>query len=136
MISGMTPQQRQAEKKYTTFLYDRPMEAEPGPQQQWSLRINDAGTTDPFGKLITTSQIRQSAEHRRGDEGLPEVRRRLHRRLRQAFLQAILYSFTAPFLWELAEGQLEPRDGNDVPNFLLLRGAGSGKSTLLRIINQ
>ena len=26
LISGMTPQQRSAEKKYTTFLYDRPME--------------------------------------------------------------------------------------------------------------
>ena len=54
------------------------------------------------------------------------------------FYEAILYSFTAPFLWEIRQkASLNPEDGNDVPNFLVLGAtAGSGKSTLLRIINQ
>nr|MCG4642012.1 hypothetical protein [Bifidobacterium bifidum] len=36
-----------------------------------------------------------------------------------------------------SKASLNPEDGNDVPNFLVLGAtAGSGKSTLLRIINQ
>lgn len=54
------------------------------------------------------------------------------------FFEAILYGFAAPFLWEIrTKASLNPEDGNDVPNFLILGAtAGAGKSTLLRIINQ
>ncbi|HJA74530.1 MAG TPA: ATP-binding protein, partial [Candidatus Limosilactobacillus gallistercoris] len=59
LISGMTPQQRQAEKKYTTFLYDRPMERNLVRNNSGLYVPNDAGTHPiPFGKLATTSQIR------------------------------------------------------------------------------
>lgn len=54
-------------------------------------------------------------------------------------IEAILYAFTAPFLFELRAGFIaaagSAEAGNDVPRFLFIGGrAGSGKSNLLRII--
>lgn len=140
LISGMTPQQRQAEKKYTTFLYDRPMERNLVRNNSGLYVPNDAGTHPiPFGKLATTSQIRD------GLRSIDAVIKGYQKFVvdytddyGKRFYEAILYSFTAPFLWEIRQkASLNPEDGNDVPNFLVLGAtAGSGKSTLLRIINQ
>ncbi|MCH3922788.1 ATP-binding protein [Limosilactobacillus sp.] len=140
LISGMTPQQRKAEKKYTTFLYDRPMERNLLANNSGLYVPNDAGTHPiPFGKLATISQIR---------DGLKSINAVLDGYRKyvvdydddygKRFYEAILYAFTAPFLWEIRQkASLNPEDGNDVPNFLVLGAtAGSGKSTLLRIINQ
>lgn len=140
LISGMTPQQRQAEKKYTTFLYDRPMERNLVSNNSGLYVPNDAGTHPiPFGKLATTSQIRD------GLRSIDAVMKGYQKFVvdytddyGKRFYEAILYTFTAPFLWEIRQkASLNPEDGNDVPNFLVLGAtAGSGKSTLLRIINQ
>ena len=140
LISGMTPQQRQAEKKYTTFLYDRPMERNLVRNNSGLYVPNDAGTHPiSFGKLATTSQIRD------GLRSIDAVMKGYQKFVvdytddyGKRFYEAILYSFTAPFLWEIRQkASLNPEDGNDVPNFLVLGAtAGSGKSTLLRIINQ
>lgn len=140
LISGMTPQQRKAEKKYTTFLYDRPMERNLVHNNSGLYVPNDAGTHPiPFGKLATISQIRD------GLKSIDAVMKGYQNYVidytddyGKRFFEAILYSFTAPFLWEIRQkASLNPEDGNDIPNFLVLGAtAGSGKSTLLRIINQ
>ncbi|MGM9883001.1 MAG: ATP-binding protein [Limosilactobacillus reuteri] len=140
LVSGMTPQQRSAEKKYTTFLYDRPIERNLVNNNSGLYVPNDAGTHPiPFGKLATISQIRDSLK------SIDDVMKGYQRFVvdytndyGKRFYEAILYSFTAPFLWEIrTKASLNPEDGNDVPNFLILGAtAGSGKSTLLRIINQ
>lgn len=140
LVSGMTPQQRSAEKKYTTFLYDRPMERNLVNNNSGLYVPNDAGTHPiPFGKLATISQIRDSLK------SIDDVIKGYQRYVvdysdnyGKRFYEAIMYSFTAPFLWEIrTKASLNPEDGNDIPNFLILGAtAGSGKSTLLRIINQ
>lgn len=140
LISGMTPQQRDAEKKYTTFLYDRPMERNIANNNSGLYVPNDTGTHPiPFGKIATISEIRDSLK------SIDSVMKGYQRfvvdydaNYGKRFFEAILYSFTAPFLWEIrSKASLNPEDGNDVPNFLILGAtAGSGKSTLLRIINQ
>ena len=140
LVSGMSPQQRSAEKKYTTFLYDRPMERNLVNNNSGLYVPNDAGTHPiPFGKLATISQIRESLK------SIDDVMKGYQKYVidynddyGKRFYEAILYCFTAPFLWEIrTKASLNPEDGNDVPNFLILGAtAGSGKSTLLRIINQ
>lgn len=140
LISGMSPQQRDAEKKYTTFLYDRPMERNLANNNSGLYVPNDTGTHPiPFGKIATISEIRDSLK------SIDDVMKGYQKFVvdydndyGKRFFEAILYSFTAPFLWEIrAKSSLNPEDGNDVPNFLILGAtAGSGKSTLLRIINQ
>lgn len=140
LISGMTPQQRDAEKKYTTFLYDRPMERNIVNNNSGLYVPNDTGTHPiPFGKIATISEIRD------GLKSIDAVMKGYQQFVvdydvdyGKRFFEAILYSFTAPFLWEIrSKASLNPEDGNDVPNFLILGAtAGSGKSTLLRIINQ
>lgn len=140
LVSGMSPQQRSAEKKYTTFLYDRPMERNLVNNNSGLYVPNDAGTHPiPFGKLSTISQIRESLK------SIDDVMKGYQKYVidynddyGKRFYEAILYCFTAPFLWEIrTKASLNPEDGNDVPNFLILGAtAGSGKSTLLRIINQ
>lgn len=140
LISGMSPQQRDAEKKYTTFLYDRPMERNIANNNSGLYVPNDTGTHPiPFGKIATISEIRD------GLKSIDAVMKGYQQFVvdydadyGKRFFEAILYSFTAPFLWEIrSKASLNPEDGNDVPNFLILGAtAGSGKSTLLRIINQ
>lgn len=140
LVSGMSPQQRSAEKKYTTFLYDRPMERNLVNNNSGLYVPNDAGTHPiPFGKLATISQIRESLK------SIDDVMKGYQKYVidysddyGKRFYEAILYCFTAPFLWEIrTKASLNPEDGNDVPNFLIFGAtAGSGKSTLLRIINQ
>lgn len=140
LISGMTPQQRKAEKKYTTFLYDRPMERNLINHNSGLYVPNDAGTHPiPFGKLATISQIRDGLKSIDAVlQGYQKYVVDYDDEYGKRFYEAILYSFTAPFLWEIRQkASLNPEDGNDVPNFLVLGAtAGSGKSTLLRIINQ
>lgn len=140
LISGMTPQQRKAEKKYTTFLYDRPMERNIVNHNSGLYVPNDAGTHPiPFGKLATISQIRDGLKSINAVmQGYKKYVVDYDDEYGKRFYEAILYSFTAPFLWEIRKkASLNPEDGNDVPNFLVLGAtAGSGKSTLLRIINQ
>lgn len=140
LVSGMSPQQRQAEKKYTTFLYDRPMERNLANNTSGLYVPNDTGTHPiPFGKIATISQIRD------GLKSIAAVMTGYQKYVvdynddyGKRFFEAIMYAFTAPFLWEIrSKASLNPEDGNDVPNFLILGAtAGSGKSTLLRIINQ
>ncbi|WP_255463185.1 ATP-binding protein [Lactobacillus sp. 3B(2020)] len=134
------PQDLAVEKKYTTFLYDRPLERNITRNQTGLYTPNDTGTYPlPFGQLATISQIKRSLKQIEAVmngyaqfvvDYTPEYGKR--------FYEAILYAFTAPFLWEIREkASLNPEDGNDIPNFLILgASAGSGKSTLLRVINQ
>ncbi|WP_076461442.1 hypothetical protein [Limosilactobacillus caccae] len=140
LISGMTPQQRSAEKKYTTFLYDRPMERNLVNNNSGLYVPNDTGTHPiPFGKVATISQIRDGLKSIDAVlKGYQQYVVDYNDDYGKRFYEAILYSFTAPFLWEIrAKASLNPEDGNDIPNFLILGAtAGSGKSTLLRIINQ
>lgn len=86
----------------------------------------------PFGKLATVSEIREGLHQidaviqgyaKFVVDYTPEYGRR--------FFEAILYGFAAPFLWEIrTKASLNPEDGNDVPNFLILGAtAGAGKST-------
>lgn len=138
--SSVSPQDLAVEKKYTTFLYDRPLERNIAHNQTGLYTPNDAGTYPiPFGKLATVSQIKAGLQQIeaviRGYQQYvvdftPEYGKR--------YSEAIMYAFTAPFLWEIRQkASLNPEDGNDIPNFLILgSSAGSGKSTLLRIINQ
>lgn len=140
MEASVSPQDLAVEKKYTTFLYDRPLERNITHNRTGLYTPNDAGTYPiPFGKLATVSQIKAGIHQIdaviRGYEKYvvdynPEYGKR--------YLEAIMYAFTAPFLWEIRQrASLNPEDGNDIPNFLILgSSAGSGKSTLLRIINQ
>lgn len=140
MEASVSPQDLAVEKKYTTFLYDRPLERNITHNRTGLYTPNDAGTYPiPFGKLATVSQIKEGLHQIdaviRGYERYvvdytPEYGKR--------YLEAIMYAFTAPFLWEIRQrASLNPEDGNDIPNFLILgSSAGSGKSTLLRIINQ
>lgn len=49
--------------------------------------------------------------------------------------EAILYTFTAPFLFEIKKHARSEEERNDIPQFLFLGGtAGSGKSSLLKVI--
>ena len=137
---AVTPEDLAVEKKYTTFLYDRPLERNIARNNTGLYTPNDTGTYPlPFGKLATVSEIREGLHQidaviqgyaKFVVDYTPEYGRR--------FFEAILYGFAAPFLWEIrTKASLNPEDGNDVPNFLILGAtAGSGKSTLLRIINQ
>ena len=140
LVSGMSPQQRDAEKKYTTFLYDRPMERNLANHASGLFVPNDTGTHPiPFGKIATISQIRDGLKSIAAVmKGYQQYVVDYDDNYDKRFYEAILYAFTAPFLWEIrSKASLNPEDGNDVPNFLILGAtAGSGKSTLLRIINQ
>lgn len=140
LISGMSPQQRDAEKKYTTFLYDRPMERNIANNNSGLYVPNDTGTHPiPFGKVATISEIREGLKSIDAVmKGYQQFVVDYDANYGKRFFEAIMYSFTAPFLWEIrSKASLNPEDGNDVPNFLILGAtAGSGKSTLLRIINQ
>ncbi|WP_283583713.1 ATP-binding protein [Limosilactobacillus difficilis] len=138
--SPLTAEEQAVEKKYKTFLYDRPLERNLARKTTGLFVPNDTSSYPlPFGKLATTTEIRDSLHSidsvMKGYQQFvvdytPEYGKR--------FFEAILYSFTAPFMWEIRQKtSLNPEDGNDVPNFLVLGAtAGSGKSTLLRVINQ
>lgn len=138
--ASVSPQDLAVEKKYTTFLYDRPLERNIAHNNTGLYTPNDAGTFPiAFGKLATISQIRSGIKQIEDVingyakfvvDYTPEYGKR--------YYEAILYAFTAPFLWEIRQkASLNPEDGNDIPNFLILgASAGSGKTTLLRIINQ
>lgn len=137
---AVSPEDLAVEKKYTTFLYDRPLERNVAHNTTGLYTPNDTGSYPlPFGKLATISELREGLHQidavmqgyaKFVVDYTPEYGKR--------FFEAILYGFTAPFLWEIrTKASLNPEDGNDVPNFLILGAtAGSGKSTLLRIINQ
>lgn len=138
--SPLSAEDQAVEKKYKTFLYDRPLERNIARKTTGLFVPNDTSSYPlPFGKIATTSEIRDALHSidsvMKGYQQFvvdytPEYGKR--------FFEAILYSFTAPFMWEIRQkASLNAEDGNDVPNFLVLGAtAGSGKSTLLRIINQ
>lgn len=51
--------------------------------------------------------------------------------------EAILYTFTAPFIYEMKNQAKTVESAHDIPQFLFLGGnAGSGKSSLLRILSK
>lgn len=53
----------------------------------------------------------------------------------QRVMEAILYAFTSPFLFEIKKLSRTSEERNDVPQFLFIGGtAGSGKSSLLKMI--
>ena len=57
--ASVSPQDLAVEKKYTTFLYDRPLERNIAHNNTGLYTPNDAGTFPiAFGKLATISQIR------------------------------------------------------------------------------
>lgn len=138
--SPLSAEDQAVEKKYNTFLYDRPLERNLARKTTGLFVPNDTSSYPlPFGKIATTSEIRDGLHsidavmkgyQKYVVDYTPEYGKR--------FFEAILYSFTAPFMWEIRQkASLNAEDGNDVPNFLVLGAtAGSGKSTLLRIINQ
>lgn len=140
MEASVSPQDMAVEKKYTTFLYDRPLERNIDHNKTGLYTPNDAGTFPiAFGKLATINQIRDGI-HQIEDviKGYQQFVVDFTPEYGKRFYEAIMYAFTAPFLWEIRQkASLNPEDGNDIPNFLILGAcAGSGKTTLLRIINQ
>ena len=140
MRAAVSPQDLAVEKKYTTFLYDRPLERNIAHNHTGLYTPNDTGTYPvPFGQLAPISQIKRSLQQLAAVmDGYAQFVVDYTPEYGKRFYEAILYAFTAPFLWEIREkASLNPEDGNDIPNFLILgASAGSGKSTLLRIINQ
>lgn len=140
MKAAVSPQDLAVEKKYTTFLYDRPLERNITHNHTGLYTPNDTGSYPiPFGQLATIAQIKRSLQQIEAVmEGYAQFVVDYTPEYGKRFYEAILYAFTAPFLWEIREkASLNPEDGNDIPNFLILgASAGSGKSTLLRIINQ
>ena len=140
MKAAVSPQDLAVEKKYTTFLYDRPLERNITHNHTGLYTPNDTGSYPiPFGQLATIAQIKHSLQQIEAVmEGYAQFVVDYTPEYGKRFYEAILYAFTAPFLWEIREkASLNPEDGNDIPNFLILgASAGSGKSTLLRIINQ
>lgn len=140
MKAAVSPQDLAVEKKYTTFLYDRPIERNITHNNTGLYTPNDTGSYPvPFGQLATVAQIKASLKQlEEVMSGYAEYVVDYTPEYGKRFYEAILYAFTAPFLWEIREkASLNPEDGNDIPNFLILgASAGSGKSTLLRIINQ
>lgn len=53
----------------------------------------------------------------------------------QRIMEAILYTFTSPFLYEIKKLSRTSEERNDIPQFLFIGGnAGSGKSSLLKMI--
>lgn len=140
MAASVSPQDLAVEKKYTTFLYDRPLERNIAHNKTGLYTPNDAGTFPiAFGKLATINEIREGI-HQIQDviKGYQQFVVDFTPEYGKRYYEAIMYAFTAPFLWEIRQkASLNPEDGNDIPNFLILgASAGSGKTTLLRIINQ
>lgn len=140
MSAAVSPQDLAVEKKYTTFLYDRPLERNIAHNKTGLYTPNDAGTFPiAFGKLATINQIRDGIHQIENViKGYQQFVVDFTPEYGKRFYEAIMYAFTAPFLWEIRQrASLNPEDGNDIPNFLILgASAGSGKTTLLRIINQ
>lgn len=140
MSAAVSPQDLAVEKKYTTFLYDRPLERNIAHNKTGLYTPNDAGTFPiAFGKLATINQIRDGIHQIENViKGYQQYVVDFTPEYGKRFYEAIMYAFTAPFLWEIRQrASLNPEDGNDIPNFLILgASAGSGKTTLLRIINQ
>lgn len=140
MSAAVSPQDLAIEKKYTTFLYDRPLERNIAHNKTGLYTPNDAGTFPiAFGKLATINQIRDGIHQIENViKGYQQFVVDFTPEYGKRFYEAIMYAFTAPFLWEIRQrASLNPEDGNDIPNFLILgASAGSGKTTLLRIINQ
>ncbi len=138
--SPLTAEEQAVEKKYTTFLYDRPMERNLARHTTGLFTPSDTGNFPlPFGKKASQSTIKA------GLKAIDDIMKGYQQFVidytpdyGKRFFEAILYSFTAPFLWEIRQKtSLNAEDGNDVPNFLVLGAtAGSGKSILLRMINQ
>ncbi len=140
LSAAVSPQDLAVEKKYTTFLYDRPLERNIAHNKTGLYTPNDAGTFPiAFGKLATINQIRDGIHQIENViKGYQQFVVDFTPEYGKRFYEAIMYAFTAPFLWEIRQrASLNPEDGNDIPNFLILgASAGSGKTTLLRIINQ
>ncbi|WP_295730589.1 ATP-binding protein [uncultured Limosilactobacillus sp.] len=140
MAAAVSPQDLAVEKKYTTFLYDRPLERNIAHNKTGLYTPNDAGTFPiAFGKLATINQIRDGIHQIENViKGYQQFVVDFTPEYGKRYYEAIMYAFTAPFLWEIRQrASLNPEDGNDIPNFLILgASAGSGKTTLLRIINQ
>lgn len=140
MAASVSPQDLAVEKKYTTFLYDRPLERNIAHNKTGLYTPNDAGTFPiAFGKLATINEIREGIHQIEAViKGYQQFVVDFTPEYGKRFYEAIMYAFTAPFLWEVRQkASLNPEDGNDIPNFLILgASAGSGKTTLLRIINQ
>lgn len=90
----------------------------------------------PFGKTASIGEIRHDLEGLRDlrnnyDEfAIDESDRDFSR-----IMEAIFYSFEAPFLNDVREKVIPQIEGQDIPQFLFIGGqGGSGKSSLLRII--
>lgn len=138
--SPLTNEEQEVEKKYTTYLYDRPIERNLARHATGLFTPSTTGNfLLPFGKTASLSTIKE------GLQAIDNIMKGYQQFVvdytpdyGKRFFEAILYSFTAPFLWEIRQKtSLNAEDGNDVPNFLVLGAtAGSGKSTLLRMINQ
>lgn len=138
--SPLTEEEQAVEKKYATYLYDRPMERNLARHITGLFTPSQTGNFPlPFGEKANQSTIKE------GLQAIDNIMKGYQQFVvdynpdyGKRFFEAILYSFTAPFLWEIRQKtSLNAEDGNDVPNFLFLGAtAGSGKSTLLRMINQ
>lgn len=140
LAEAVSPEDLAVEKKYTTFLYDRPIERNVAKNITGLYIPSDTGKYPiPFGQLATVEQIKSGLQQIDAVmNGYQQYVVDYDDNYGKRFFEAILYGFTAPFMWEIrTKSSLNPEDGNDVPNFLILGAtAGSGKSTLLRIINQ
>ncbi|WP_056995271.1 ATP-binding protein [Limosilactobacillus equigenerosi] len=140
LAQAISPEDLAVEKKYTTYLYDRPMERDLANGQTGLYTPSDTGDFAlPFGQRASEAEIKAGLKQIDAVmQGYQKYVVDYDDDYGKRFFEAILYGFTAPYLWEIrTKASLNPEDGNDVPNFLILGAtAGSGKSTLLRIINQ
>jgi hypothetical protein len=96
----------------------------------------------PYGQLLTPEEIR--AELQLIDRFVETYRDYSASGATDEYLQriieAIMFGFTSPFLWEIRKKIVEKTSkssGTQVPNFMLIGAAGhSGKTTLLRAIGK
>lgn len=90
----------------------------------------------PIGQKATTEEIKTSLETlNRLIRSFEDFTVKYDETYGARVIEAILYTFTAPFIFEIKKHARSEEERNDIPQFLFLGGtAGSGKSSLLKAI--
>lgn len=92
----------------------------------------------PFGKLSEPEEIRNALQNINSFiETFENYTFKYNDEYGQRIMEAILYAFTSPFLYEIKRLSRTSEERNDIPQFLFVGGtAGSGKSSLLKMISK
>ena len=96
----------------------------------------DEERLQPIGKKATTDELKLSLENlHRLIHSFEKYTVKYDDSYGARVMEAILYTFTSPFLFEIKSRARSEEERNDIPQFLFLGGtAGSGKSSLLKAI--